>query len=285
MLVVVSSQPTHPDPAPLGADPLGRERTGGGVTTGDAGAVAAGLLRIEAVIVVAIAVGASSSRSVLRFLAAVTAPEPLSSQTATLNSSQAPGRPWIDLGLQLVFVCSLMLPVALALYLVARSGDRWSSIGLRVDRLPRDTLIGVGAAAAVGGVGLAGYLIAREAGASLTLVPTSLPDVWWRIPVLILSACANSALEEVVLVGYLGSRVRKLGGSVPLAIGISAVVRAFYHLYQGLSGFLGNLVMGAIFATYFQRSGRIVPLIIAHALIDVVAFVGYLLVSPHVSWL
>jgi membrane protease YdiL (CAAX protease family) len=43
--------------------------------------------------------------------------------------------------------------------------------------------------------------------------------------------------------------------------------------------------MGVIFASYFQRTGRIVPLIFAHALIDIVAFVGYLLVSPHVSWL
>ena len=75
--------------------------------------IAARLLRFEVVIVVAIAVGVSATRSVLRFLAALTAPEPLSSQTTTLNSSQAPGRPWIDLGLQLVFVGSLLLPVAL----------------------------------------------------------------------------------------------------------------------------------------------------------------------------
>ena len=81
---------------------------------------------------------------------------------------------------------------------------------------------------------------------------------------LVLSAFANAALEEIVLVGYLGSRVRELGGSAPLAIGVSAIVRALYHLYQGLSGFLGNLVMGAIFATYFQRTGRVVPLIVAH---------------------
>lgn len=244
-----------------------------------------GLLRIEVLIVVAIAVGVSSARSVLRFVAAVTADAPLSSQTATLNSSQAPGRPWIDLGLQLVFFCSLLLPVALALYLVSRSGDSWATLGLRFDRVPRDVLIGAGAAAAVGGVGLAGYLLARSADASLTLVPTSLPDVWWRIPVLVLLAFANAALEEVVLIGYLGSRVRRIGGSAGTAIAVSALVRGLYHLYQGLAGFLGNLVMGAIFATYFQRTRRVVPLLVAHTLIDVVAFVGYLVVAPHVSWL
>ena len=276
MLVPVTSGPTDSDP------PAARS-----VERGDmgSGAVAASLLRTEVVIVLAIAVGVSAARSVLRFVAALTAEAPLSAQTATLNSSQAPGRPWIDLGLQLVFVGSLLLPVALVLYLVRRSSDTWSTIGLRLDRLPRDVLLGAGAAAAVGGIGLAGYLLAREAGASLTLVPTTLPDVWWRIPVLVLASFANAMLEEVVLVGYLGSRVRRLGGSAAVAIGISALVRGFYHLYQGLSGFLGNFVMGAIFATYFQRTGRVVPLIVAHTVIDVVAFVGYLLVSPHVSWL
>jgi membrane protease YdiL (CAAX protease family) len=244
-----------------------------------------GLLRAEVVIVLAMAVGVSAARSVLRFIAAVTAEAPLSSQTATIASSLAPGRPWIDLGLQLVYLTSLLLPVALVLYLVRRSNDTWATIGLRFDRWRKDVLIGVGAAAAVGGVGLVAYLIARQADASLTLVPTTLPDVWWRIPILVLASFANAALEEVVLIGYLGSRVRRLGGSPALAIGISALVRGFYHLYQGLSGFLGNLVMGAIFATYFQRTGRVVPLIVAHTIIDVVAFVGYLLVSPHVSWL
>lgn len=276
MLVVVSDQ--------VGAG--GRVPADGwGPPDASAGAVAAGLLRVEVMIVVALAVGVSAARSVLRFLAALTAEQSLSSQTANLNSSQAPGRPWIDLGLQLVFVASLLLPVALTLYLVRRSNDTWASIGLTNDRIPRDLLVGVGAAAAVGGVGLAGYLLARDAGMSLTLVPTSLPDVWWRIPVLCLSAFANAALEEVVLIGYLGSRVRRLGGSAATAVAVSAVVRAFYHLYQGVSGFVGNLLMGAIFATYFQRTRRVVPLIAAHTFIDVVAFVGYLLVSPHVSWI
>lgn len=247
--------------------------------------VSAGLLRAEVLIVVMIAIGLSAARSVLRFLAALTAPAPLSQQTATLNSSQAPGRPWIDLGLQLVFVGSLLLPVLLALYLLRRSGDPVASIGLRGDRLPKDLLVGAGAAAAVGVVGLAGYLLARELGASLTLVPTSLPQVWWRIPVLVLASFANAALEEVVLVGYLGRRLRQLGFGAPATVLISAGLRGLYHLYQGASGLLGNFAMGAVFATYFQRTGRVVPLVVAHTLIDVVAFVGYLLVSPHVSWL
>jgi membrane protease YdiL (CAAX protease family) len=62
-------------------------------------------------------------------------------------------------------------------------------------------------------------------------------------------------------------------------------LRGGYHLYQGLSGFAGNLVMGVIFGAVFQRTRRVLPLIIAHTLLDAVAFVGYVLLHGHVSWL
>jgi membrane protease YdiL (CAAX protease family) len=34
--------------------------------------------------------------------------------------------------------------------------------------------------------------------------------------------------------------------------------------------------MGLVVGYWFQRTGRVLPLVIAHALLDVVAFVGYL---------
>ena len=43
--------------------------------------------------------------------------------------------------------------------------------------------------------------------------------------------------------------------------------------------------MGLVFARYYQRTGRIGALIVAHTLIDVVAFCGYALLAGHVSWL
>jgi membrane protease YdiL (CAAX protease family) len=63
------------------------------------------------------------------------------------------------------------------------------------------------------------------------------------------------------------------------------VVRASYHLYQGIGGLLGNLAMGVFFAWLFVRWGRVMPLIVAHALIDIVAFVGYALLEGQVTWL
>lgn len=240
---------------------------------------------VEVVALVGLAVGLSALRSVLDFARALAATARVSAQTATLNGSQAPDHPWIDLGFQLVFILGLFLPAALAVVLVVQGGDAVSSIGLGRDRLRRKVLLGLATAAVVGGIGLAAYLVSHALGLSLTVVPTSLPPVWWRVPVLVLAAVANATLEETVLAGYLVRRLEQLGCPGRVAVAVSAGVRGLYHLYQGLAGLVGNLVMGALFAEYFRRRRTVVPQIVAHAVIDIVAFVGYLALAGHVSWL
>ena len=137
----------------------------------------------------------------------------------------------------------------------------------------------------IGGSGLGLYLIAYKAGVSLNVVAENLPNVWWRIPVLLLDAVQNGLLEEVLVIGYLLTRLERLGMRRDRAIALSAVLRGSYHLYQGFGGFIGNAVMGVIFALLFLRWRRVSPLIVAHTLIDAVAFVGYALLAGHVSWL
>ena len=140
-------------------------------------------------------------------------------------------------------------------------------------------------AAVVGGTGLAFYLGTHALGVDLTVVAEDLPSVWWRYPVLLLSALQNALLEEVVMIGYLLTRLRQVGLSAPVAITLSAVVRGSYHLYQGLGGFFGNAAMGLLFGYLYTRWGRVTPLVVAHTVLDVFAFVGYALLAGHVSWL
>jgi len=140
-------------------------------------------------------------------------------------------------------------------------------------------------AASVGGIGLGFYLLAWHSGANLTVAPSGLPDVWWRIPVLVLSAWQNGLAEEVIVTGYLLVRLRELGVRPGVALASSALLRGSYHLYQGLGGFAGNVAMGLLFARLFQRNGRTLPLVIAHSLIDTVAFVGYVVLVGKVSWI
>jgi hypothetical protein len=43
--------------------------------------------------------------------------------------------------------------------------------------------------------------------------------------------------------------------------------------------------MGVVFGLIYLRWKRVAPLIVAHMLLDITAFVGYALVAPRVNWL
>src|SRR5215510_4543131 len=237
------------------------------------------LQRWEIAAVLAVSLGASALYALLSFIGSLTAKQSLSHQTATLNGSLAPGRPLLDLFSQLLNITLSLAPVFLVFYLLARSGERPSSIGVDAREPGRDLARGTALAAVIGGTGLG--LIAYHAGVELNVVAESLPDIWWRFPVLLLSAAQNAISEEVIMIGYLLSRLDRLGVRPSRAIVLSALIRGSYHLYQGVGAFLGNAAMGLIFGYLYRRWGRVMPLLIAHFLIDAVTFVGYALLAGH----
>ena len=87
------------------------------------------------------------------------------------------------------------------------------------------------------------------------------------------------------MVGYLFTRWAQAGWRMPTIVLVSALVRGTYHLYQGFGGGVGNVVMGLVFGLVFARTRRLGPLIIAHALVDIVAFLGYAALAGRVGWL
>jgi len=242
------------------------------------------LLRIELVIVFAITLGLSGLRSLLSLLESLLATQPLSEQSVALNAPAAEAD-LIDLGFQLLRVLQLFAWGGLGAYLLVRGGIRLREVGLgrRLDR--RDAAYGLALAAVIGLPGLGFYLVARAVGANLTVLPSVLDDTWWRVPVLILAAAANAWAEEVLMIGFLLTRLRQLKVGRYQALAISAVLRGAYHLYQGFGGFVGNIIMGLVFGWAWQRTKRLWPLVIAHTVIDVVAFVGYALLRGKVGWL
>jgi membrane protease YdiL (CAAX protease family) len=242
-------------------------------------------LRNEILLVFGVALGYSAVSAMIQFVGLLTAHKALAQQSATLNGSQAPGRPWLDLFLQLAGIAFALVPVLLAIHLLNRDGDAPRILGLRPRRPGFDLGAGAGLAALIGVPGLGLYLGARAIGVNATVVPDALPKVWWAIPVLLLSAAQNGLLEEVIVVGYLVTRLRQYGWSLPVVVIVSAVLRGSYHLYQGAGGFFGNAVMGVIFALFFIRYRRVVPLALAHFLIDSTAFVGYATLHNHLSFL
>jgi membrane protease YdiL (CAAX protease family) len=238
-------------------------------------------LRRETVLVLGVSLGSSAVYAVLSIIEKLTRPVPLSQQTTAMNQSATPGRPWLDLAYQLAGIALPLVAVALALYLLnhihrpavdVRAGH---FVGLDRREPGRDLLRGLGLAAVIGIPGLGFYFLAKAIGINTQVSAANLEAVWWSAPVLVLAAIENALLEEVVMVGYLFTRWRQTGWSWPLVIGLSAVIRGSYHLYQGFGGFAGNIVMGLVLGLVFVRTRRVMPLVVCHSILDIVAFVGY----------
>ncbi len=200
---------------------------------------------------------------------------PIASQTATLNPSRS-DREVFDLLYQLLGILFDLVPVALVCWLL------WSAARPHLGRLGidgrhplRDSLLGLALAAVIGSGGIAVYLAGRALGVSVAVDPAGLDEHWWTVPVLLLSAFRAGATEEIIVVGYLFARLGDLGWGRWTIILSTAVLRATYHLYQGYAAFVGNLLMGLLFGWLYSRTRRVLPLVIAHTLIDAVIFIGY----------
>lgn len=241
-------------------------------------------ITFELVLVFSITLGLSAMRSLLYLVESLLRPEPLADQQVALNVPQA-AIELLDLLHQLLNVVRMIGWAALGAYLLWRSGITLARIGIGALPRGREWLGGLGLTALIGIPGLVLYFVSWKLGFSLAVQPSTLDDTWWRPVVLTLAAIGNSAAEEVLVVGFLLTRLRQLGLGENAGLLVSAVLRGAYHLYQGLGGFVGNLVMGLVFGRIWQRTSRLWPLIIAHALLDVVAFVGYSVLRGHVSWL
>jgi membrane protease YdiL (CAAX protease family) len=89
-------------------------------------------------------------------------------------------------------------------------------------------------------------------------------SIWLIVPFLIL----NAFFEEILVRGYLMTELIDLRKSVVSATVISLAVQTSYHLYYGV---YGAAMVGcglAVFAIYYAKSRRLMPVILAHMLWD-----------------
>lgn len=223
----------------------------------------------------ALGLGQSAVYAIVQLAYRLTDATPLAQQTTTLNPSRS-DREVFDLVYQLLSIGFSIVPVLLVCFLLwQRSRPHLGALGLDGRRPGRDAGAGMLLVLAIGIPGLALYLGGRALGLFVAVNPAGLDAHWWTVPVLLLSAARASLQEEVVVLGYLFARLRTLGwGPWPIIVATS-VLRATYHLYQGPGAFVGNLAMGLLFGWLFSRSGRLLPFLVAHFLIDAAAFVGY----------
>ena len=246
------------------------------------------LLRTEMAIVLLLSLGQSAIYALLSIIEKLTRPIPLNQQTTSINNSATPDRPWLDLAYQLAWMTFPLVPVALALYLLAKQHrpeeGPWRVMGFDLRRPGFDLAWGFGVFAVIGVAGLAFYVFAVEIGINTQVSTANLAANWWTVPVLVLRAVMNGVLEEVLMIGYLFTRWAQTGGRMWVIVVVSAFIRGGYHLYQGFGGFVGNLVMGLAFGWLYLKIRRVMPLVITHSLLDIVAFVGAPLL-PMPAWI
>lgn len=242
----------------------------------------------EIAVVLFVSLGRSAVYAILAIIDLSTRPGGVGAQTSQLNPTVVADRPWLDALYQVAQTLLPAVPVLLAVLLLSLSHPRpWAAIGMDLRRRwwARDLPGGLALAAAIGIPGLGLYLAARAAGLNTEVAASGVGASVWAVVLLVARALMNGLLEEVIVVGYLFDRLPRLGWSVPAVVLASALLRGSYHLYQGWGGFAGNLVMGVVFGLVYLRWRRVLPLVVAHTAIDVVAFVGYAFLAPRVGWL
>lgn len=287
---------THQNP---GREVTGHDQSGEGASPG-VGARSARFYGWEVALVLALSLGRAAVYAVLQ-LAERMRIIPIGDQTATVQRSRS-REEFFDFSFQVLDSLFALAPVALVIYLLYLHGvnpfRRW---GLDFRRPGQDWLIGVGLFGLIGAGTMGVYFAGRSLGITAQMVPTDVTEYWWNAPVLLLAALRHSLLEEVIMIAYLFDRARRIwpmlerrirpansngpengvgrvqlgSAAVWLLILASALLRGAYHLYQGFGPGVGNMLMGVIFGWIYLRFGRVMPLVIAHFLLDAVAFLAF----------
>jgi membrane protease YdiL (CAAX protease family) len=92
---------------------------------------------------------------------------------------------------------------------------------------------------------------------------------------IILVCVLNSLYEEVFVLAYVVRALEKLGGfwsSGAVIVAFSALLRTSYHTYQGAYGIMMVLPLGLAWGWLYYRQRNLWPLILAHGVIDIIAF-------------
>lgn len=167
------------------------------------------------------------------------------------------------------------LPVLVAiLWFLALRGWTTTRLGLKF-RLT-DIAIGIGLATV-------DYVIY---GVLLTLLAIALPFVQHaidgseviagdlRVRSVIMVSTVNPLFEEMLVCAYVICAVNERR-SMSVAINVSVGVRLVYHLYQGVIAVASAIPMGLLCAYWFAQTGRLWPLIVMHAALDLLALLPY----------
>lgn len=168
--------------------------------------------------------------------------------------------------LQSVIIYELAVAAILLTFLRIRE---WTLQSFGVDPSLQGTLVGVGLAAVAYLAYVVVILISGGLSPHVTQVIANqkLVAPGLNVALVIAASIVNPIFEELFVCGYVVTALREHRGFWT-AVNVSIAIRLLYHLYQGPIGVLSIIPLGFVFAYWYGRTGRLWPLIVAHAIFD-----------------
>ena len=90
----------------------------------------------------------------------------------------------------------------------------------------------------------------------------------------ILLASTAAICEEFIFRGFMIAALFRVNLPTPLVVVISSVMFGIAHLYQGKGGGAGTAILGMLFAGVRITYGSLLPVVLWHAVLDIVAGVA-----------
>jgi len=153
---------------------------------------------------------------------------------------------------------------ALILGLLRARGMTWAKLRPAVSW--QDTLRGVGVfCGSIGAMWLAFAFAAflPAAGDRLANVPV---EAAFGLAAAACVAIVNPLFEEAINLAFIQTRLREHGAA--FAIGSALLARLLANLGEGPHALVGILPIGLLFGLYHWRTGRLWPVVVAHAMIE-----------------
>ncbi len=182
---------------------------------------------------------------------------------------------WAELS-RIVTALEISLPL---LVILSLGGEPWSRFGIVRPKWIAD----VGGACVLCFFSIAAYYFVtallpdsmlKSTPSPRTLHPNVGRDGIATFVLVLVAYVASGFVQELVMRAYLIVRLERLLRSTALAIVVTSVLFASYHLYQGVTPAIGAAVGGFVYAIWFCSFRRLWPLCLAHALGNLITYLG-----------
>lgn len=178
-----------------------------------------------------------------------------------------PGEPVLSVVLAAAYLAVRAGAVGgLIVYLLCRAGEGLRTLGWSLDRKWRDLLLVIPFAIAALGLQRVGFLLPHPGEVQAGLGPLPVPAPYAVTTVL--RSLESGFVEELVVLGFVITRLRQIGVHPLLVILISSLIRASYHLQYGWAT-MGPFLFGVGMASMYMLTRRLLPAMAVHAGYDI----------------